>query len=59
MFHDPLQTTDRGRDPIVVFERHALQMAIEVARAEGFEGTEVALKELLRALEENLSNLDD
>lgn len=54
MFHTPHQTTDKGRDPVVELERYSLRMAIELARAEGFVGTEAALVELLRALEENL-----
>jgi len=53
MFHTPQQENGRGRDFHVEFERHALHVAIELARAEGFEGTEAALVELLRALEQS------
>ncbi len=53
MFHKPHDETDKRFDPVVEFERHALHVAIEVARAEGFTGTEAALTELLRALEKS------
>jgi len=58
MFHTPHGKTDNDRFEVVEFERHALQTAIEVARAEGFAGTEAALKEMLRALEESLDHPD-
>ena len=58
MFHAPHGKTDDDRLEVVEFERYALQTAIEVARAEGFEGTEAALKEMLRALEESLDYPD-
>lgn len=58
MFRNTHQPTNKGRDPVVEFERHSLRMAIELARAEGFEGTEAALVELLRALEEGFIQSD-
>jgi len=58
MFHKPHPKTDQGRDPVIEFERHALHMAIEVASAEGFEGTAAALIQLLRVLEEGLDYPD-
>lgn len=55
MFHSPQQQTEHDREFLVEFERHNLQVAIELARAEGFEGIEGALVEMLAALEESKS----
>ena len=58
MFHTPHRKPADDLFKMVQFERYALQTAIEVARAEGFEGTEAALKEMLSALEESLDYPD-